>query len=296
MGSATQEYVMRWKDRRESENVEDRRGMSPKMVGGGLGVLVVALLVMFLGGNPGDVVEQMGQQPGPSTGAPRQTSPEEDELARMVAVVLADTEDVWNVLFKETGKTYREPKLVLFSGQVKSACGFASAAVGPFYCPGDQTVYIDLSFYETLRRRFGAKGDFAQAYVIAHEIGHHVQQLMGVMEHVNSRRGRMSKTEMNALTVRLELQADFFAGVWAHHAQRMKNMMERGDLEEAILAAESIGDDAIQMKTQGHVVPDAFTHGTSAQRMAWFRHGYDTGDISQGNTFDDAHFRRINPR
>jgi len=210
--------------------------------------------------------------------------------------VLADTEDVWTEIFRNSGKSYRKPTLVLFSGAVQSACGFANAAVGPFYCGEDNKVYIDLSFYDQLRRRFGAGGDFAQAYVIMHEVGHHVQNLLGKLDEVHQRQSRLPKKEANQLLVRLELQADFYAGVCAHHAQRMHDILERGDLEEAINAAEAIGDDNIQRQTQGHVVPDAFTHGSSRQRVAWFRRGFETGDPSQGDTFDDRVFDSVAPR
>ncbi len=208
-----------------------------------------------------------------------------DEGAQFVSVVLADTEAVWGELFTQQGWQYQEPQLVLFTDQVNSACGFQSAAVGPFYCPGDGTVYIDLSFYEQLRQRFGAAGDFAEAYVIAHEIGHHVQNLMGVSQQFDEALQGASEREINALTVRLELQADFFAGVWAHHAQRRFNILEPGDIEEALNAANQIGDDNIQRRSQGRVVPDAFTHGTGEQRSRWFRLGFETGDISRGDTF-----------
>jgi predicted metalloprotease len=205
-------------------------------------------------------------------------------LASFVGVVLADTEDVWNRLFQQQGSQYQEPKLVLFSGQVRSACGFASAASGPFYCPADRNVYIDLVFYKELKQRFGAPGDFAQAYVIAHEVGHHVQNLLGISEKVQAMRGRVSEAQYNQYSVRLELQADYFAGVWAHHAQRM-NILEQGDLEEAMRAANAIGDDTLQKQAQGHVVPDSFTHGTSEQRMRWFMKGFKSGKLEQGDTF-----------
>jgi predicted metalloprotease len=215
-----------------------------------------------------------------------QPSAHEEELAEFVAVVLADTEDVWNKLFNEKGLVYREPRLVLFSGQVNSACGFSSAATGPFYCPGDDRIYIDLLFLEQLQKRLGANGDFAMAYIIAHEVGHHVQKQFGTMDEMNSLRSRISQKQYNELTVRLELQADFFAGVWANHAQKMKNILDAGDVEEAMNAAQAVGDDRIQMQSQGYVVPDSFTHGTSAQRMSWFKKGFTTGRIEDGNTFD----------
>ena len=285
---------MRWREGRRSENVEDRRGMGTGVaVGGGLGVLLLAGLVMLLGGDPSAILTQ-----GPPAGSEptTKTSPEEEELAEFVRVVLADTEDVWKEQFRRLGRTYQEPTLVLFRGRVQSACGFASAAVGPFYCPADSKVYIDLSFYDELRRRLGAPGDFAQAYVIAHEIGHHVQNLLGTSDRVHQAQQRAGKAEANRLSVRLELQADFYAGLWAHHAQRGRKILEEGDLEEAMNAAHAIGDDALQRRGQGHVVPDSFTHGTSAQRAAWFRHGFHTGDVNEGDTFDEAHFARIDPR
>ncbi len=202
-----------------------------------------------------------------------------------MATILADTEDVWTDLFQKMGRKYEYPTLVLFSGKVDSACGMASAAVGPFYCPGDRKLYIDLSFYDELKNRFGAPGDFAQAYVIAHEVGHHIQNLLGISDQVNRMRQRLSEKEFNKLSVRMELQADFYAGVWAHHAQRMKNMLDEADIEDGLRAASAIGDDTLQKESQGYVVPDAFTHGTSAQRVRWFKKGWDTGDISQGDTF-----------
>lgn len=280
---------MKWENRRQSDNVEDRRSSGgPRRVAmsGGLGMLLIVVLVALLGGDPMALLEQLDTSGGAGyeqTGAP--TSAEEDELAAFVGVVLADTEDVWTELMREQGQVYQEPKLVLFSGQVQSACGFGSAASGPFYCPGDRNVYIDLVFYKELKQRFGAPGDFAQAYVIAHEVGHHVQNLLGISDKVDAMRGRLSETDMNKLSVRLELQADFFAGVWAHHAQRMKGILEEGDIEEALKAAQVIGDDTIQKRSQGHVVPDSFTHGTSEQRMRWFLKGFQTGDLSQGDTF-----------
>ena len=258
-------------------------------MGGGLGLVVILILIAVLGGDPMAFLQQMDSSGLPgmeqSAGEPQGTNPEQDELASFVGVVLADTEDVWNKLFREMGESYQEPKLVLFTGQVRSACGFASAATGPFYCPGDRNVYIDLGFYRELKQRFGAPGDFAQAYVIAHEVGHHVQNLMGISDKVHAIRGRVSDAEYNQMSVRLELQADFFAGVWAHHAQKMKRILEEGDVEEALRAANAIGDDTLQKQMQGHVVPDSFTHGTSEQRMRWFLKGFKTGDMKQGDTF-----------
>lgn len=215
-----------------------------------------------------------------------QKNPHEDELVQFSRVVLADTEDVWNKLFRENNQTYREPTLVAFSNSVESACGLTSAATGPFYCPGDEKLYIDLVFFEELQQRLNASGDFVIAYVIAHEVGHHIQKLLGTMDKFNDKREKLSQKEFNLLNVKLELQADFYAGVWAHHAQKMKNIMEKGDLEEAMNAAGAIGDDRLQKQSQGTVTPDSFTHGTSAQRMHWFKLGFDSGDISKGNTFE----------
>jgi predicted metalloprotease len=279
---------MEWEGRRESENVEDRRSLTkPALIVGGGGGLLVLILALILGVNPQKLMNlNPGAQQGGDGGAPAATSPEEENLKKFVAVVLADTEDVWNEQFRRMGKTYREPKLVLFRQRVESACGLASAAVGPFYCPGDQKVYLDLSFFDELKRRFKAPGEFAQAYVIAHEIGHHVQNLLGTSARVDEQRGRVSKAEMNKLSVRLELQADFLAGVWAYHAQRTKHILQPGDIESAIRAANAIGDDRLQKQAQGYVVPDSFTHGTSEQRIRWFKKGFQTGDIKQGNTFD----------
>jgi len=235
-----------------------------------------------LGADPMALLQQQ-QNAGPGQGA---VNPEEEQRKDFVSVVLADTEAVWHQLFKQMGRNYEEPKLVLFRGRVESACGLASSAVGPFYCPRDHKVYVDLEFFEELQKRFGAPGDFAQAYVIAHEVGHHVQDLLGISDRVHAQQGRTSKAEYNQLSVRLELQADFLAGVWAHHAQKMRNMLEEGDIEEALRAAEAIGDDRLQRQAQGYVVPDSFTHGTSAQRVRWFRRGFETGDVEQGDTFN----------
>ncbi|MES2733382.1 MAG: neutral zinc metallopeptidase [Bacteroidota bacterium] len=281
---------MRWLGREQSGNVEDRRGGSGLAIGGGIGGIIVVILGLLFGnGNLSDVIN-MGNQPGANSAAKPGENPEEDKKAQFVSVVLNDTEDVWNKLFPEQlGQQYQEPKLVLFSGQVQSNCGAASAASGPFYCPADGKVYIDLSFYDELQSRFQAPGDFAMAYVIAHEVGHHVQNQLGISDKVQSQRGRVSEAEANAMSVRLELQADFLAGVWAHHAQQTKNILEEGDIEEALNAANAIGDDRLQKESQGYVVPDAFTHGTSAQRMYWFKKGFETGDIKQGDTFNDPH-------
>lgn len=280
---------MRWKGRRQSTNVEDRRGRraAPRIaVGGGAGVLVLALLVWILGGNPMQVLQSPGTGVGAGPAPGAQVNPAEEELASFVRVVLADTEDAWHRLMPALGREYEEPTLVLFSGAVDSACGFADAAVGPFYCDRGGKVYIDLSFYDQLKRNFGAPGDFAQAYVVAHEVGHHVQHLLGVSQEVHASRARMNESDFNRLSVRLELQADYFAGVWAHHAQRTKNILEPGDLEEALRAAAAIGDDTIQRRAQGYVVPDSFTHGSSEQRVRWFRRGYETGDPARFNPFE----------
>jgi len=239
----------------------------------------------LLGADPRQLLQQVPDDaPPPTSQGSRQTNPEEDELKKFVSVVLGKTEDVWGDIFRQNGKQYREPTLVLFTGQVQSACGLGSAATGPFYCPGDQKVYIDLSFYEELRRRFKSPGDFAQAYVIAHEVGHHVQKLLGISDKVDAMQRRMSEVEANRLSVRLELQADFFAGVFARHIQK-QGLLEEGDIEEALTAASAIGDDTLQRQSTGHVVPDSFTHGTSEQRLRWFRKGFDTGDIREGDTF-----------
>jgi len=279
---------MRWRGGRESDNVEDRRGMpgGGMVVGGGLGTLVIILIAVFLGIDPRPLLNQQGVQPAPE--AQQQPGPAgaEDELKQFVRVVLADTEDVWREQFRQMGRQYQEPHLVLFSNQAESACGFASAAVGPFYCPGDAKVYLDLSFFDQLRRQFRAPGEFAQAYVIAHEVGHHVQNLLGISERVGRMRGQVSAPQYNKLSVRLELQADFLAGLWAHHAQRSRQILEAGDVESALRAASAIGDDKLQRESQGRVVPDSFTHGTSEQRVRWFRRGLESGRFSDGDTFN----------
>ncbi len=277
---------MRWKGRRQSTNIEDRRGRTPKkIVGGGIGTIVIVLVVWMLGGNPLEMLNTL--QPGEQTSVSTyRESAQDNELAQFVSVVLGDTEDVWRQLFRQSGKNYRLPKLVLYNDAVKSACGFSSSATGPFYCPGDEKLYIDLAFYQELQNKFKAPGDFAMAYVIAHEVGHHVQNLLGINQQVMALRGKVSKTEFNQAMVRLELQADFFAGVWANHAQQLHNILEEGDIEEALNAASAVGDDRIQKRTQGYVVPDAFTHGTSEQRRRWFYKGFKSGDINQGNTFE----------
>jgi len=279
---------MRWREGRQSQNVEDRRGMGRGglAIGGGLGGIVVLVIALLLGADPRQLLEQVSTEgQAPATQSSRPTNPEEEELRQLVSAVLADTEDVWNDNFRQLGRQYREPTLVLFTDQVQSACGVAGATVGPFYCPGDEKLYIDLSFYRELKTRFRAPGDFAQAYVIAHEVGHHIQHLLGTMDQVNSARQRTSEAEANQLSVRLELQADFLAGVWAHHAQK-RGVLEQGDVEEALGAASAIGDDRLQRESQGYVVPDSFTHGSSDQRIRWFRKGLETGDIRQGDTFN----------
>ena len=281
---------MRWQGRKGSSNIEDRRGSGGggRRVGTrfGLGTLVIIILAVLFGQNPLQVLQQV-QQPGVSESVPAGQVQGNDELGQFVSVVLQDTEDCWNDIFrKEFNADYREPTLVLFNGQTRSACGYASSATGPFYCPADEKIYIDLSFYNDLKNRFGAPGDFAMAYVVAHEVAHHVQNLLDITDKVDAQRGRVSKTQYNDLSVRLELQADFFAGVWAHHGQKTKRFLEEGDLEEALRAANAIGDDRLQMQSQGYVVPESFTHGTSAQRMRWFKKGFDTGDIRQGDTFN----------
>lgn len=278
---------MKWQGRQGSGNVEDRRGMSTgrKAIGGGIGTIVILLIVWLLGGNPLKFLNNL--QGGGETELVATTA-EEDQMAQFVSVVLKDTEEVWGKIFSQSNTTYRQPKLVLFRDQVESACGFASAASGPFYCPEDQKVYIDLSFCDQLKTKFGAYGDFAVAYVIAHEIGHHVQNLLGILDQVKTRRSGLSQTKANQLTVRLELQADFLSGMWAHYEQQFMNTLEAGDIEEALNAAAAVGDDNLQMKYQGRIVPDAFTHGTSAQRKKWFRKGWDTGDLEQGDTFNST--------
>lgn len=283
---------MRWRDSRRSDNVEDRRGArAPRVaVGGGLGILVIALVIYLLGGDPTPLL----QQAGPAGGAPSASVPnaeftaQENELAHFVSAVLAETEDVWNAQFQAMGRTYEEPKLVLFTDAVQSACGYAQAAMGPFYCPPDGKVYIDLSFYQELKERHGAGGDFAEAYVIAHEVGHHVQNLLGIADEVRRQSARLDEREANALSVRQELQADCFAGLWANQAQRSRQILEAGDLEEALNAAAAIGDDRLQRESSGRVVPDAFTHGSSEQRMRWFSRGFQSGDLRQCDTFAAA--------
>lgn len=277
---------MKWKGRRKSTNVEDRRGSSTGgkiAAGGGIIGLIFLAIQIFGGGDTTEILNQI-QNSAPVTSEERELTPEEKELGGFVETVVADTEDIWNNIFAENGANYREPGMVLFSDAVQTACGNASAASGPFYCPADEKVYMDLRFFEELRTRFGAQGgDFAIAYVIAHEVGHHVQNLLGTAGEVRQQQQRLSQADSNELSVSLELQADFYAGVWAHHNQEY---LEQGDIQEAMSAASAVGDDAIQKRTSGRVVPDAFTHGTSDQRMKWFKRGYDSGDINLGNTFE----------
>jgi predicted metalloprotease len=281
---------MRWQQGRESDNVEDQRGGVPGgLILGGGGTLVVIILALLFGADPQALLQQLNQgQPPVQQGAPAPDGVDagaEDELKRFVRVVLADTEDVWDELFQRGGMKYEKPKLVLFSGEVQSACGMASAAVGPFYCPEDERVYLDLSFFNDLKTKFNAPGDFPEAYVIAHEVGHHVQKLLGISDKVHAAQQRASEEQKNQLSVRLELQADFLAGVWAHEAQQKWNILEEGDIEQALACATAIGDDRLQKRARGYVVPDSFTHGTSAQRVRWFTLGLKTGDMKQGDTF-----------
>jgi predicted metalloprotease len=277
---------MLWQGQRESENVDDARGSGGGrlVMGGGIGTVILVVLYLVLGGDPQALFNsqqaQLPQSAQIDTQAPR------DDASKFVAVVLADTEDAWNAVFRQMGRNYQEPRLVLFTDVIQSGCGFASGATGPFYCPQDRRVYIDLGFFRQLQERLGAGGDFAEAYVIAHEVGHHVQKLLGITDRVDAARRRASEAESNRLSVRLELQADFLAGVWALYADRVKHIVEAGDIEEAIRAAAAVGDDRLQSRSRGYVVPDSFTHGTAEQRVRWFRRGYETGDLSQGDTFN----------
>lgn len=281
---------MRWQSGRRSSNIEDQRGrrMSSGVKGGGIGIILLALVGMYFGIDP-SVVLDVGSQlnSGPTTEKMSyQPSAEENQLADFVAVVLGDTEDTWRAEFQRRGATYIEPTLVMFSGAVQSACGYAQSAMGPFYCPGDQKVYIDLSFYRDLKYKMNAPGDFAQAYVVAHEVGHHIQNLLGISDKVHAARQRLSEKDYNQLSVRLELQADCYSGVWANHADRARQVIEPGDIDEALNAASQIGDDRLQQQSRGYVTPDSFTHGTSEQRARWFRNGFRTGDMNSCNTFD----------
>lgn len=280
---------MRWRGGRRSGNIEDRRGARPagRLLGGGIGTIVLILVAMYFGVDPTPLLEGMQSTGGASSSGKQPTAEElkNDPMADMIAVVMADTEDVWNKIFAAQGRTYREPSLVLFSGATRSACGLGQAAMGPFYCPADQKAYIDLSFYEDMRSRFRAPGDFAQAYVLAHEVGHHVQNLLGISGQVRDKQRGKSKTAANELSVRLELQADCLAGVWANRADKARNILEAGDIDEALNAASAIGDDRLQKQTRGRVVPESFTHGTSAQRQRWFRTGLSNGDPDACDTF-----------
>jgi uncharacterized protein len=277
---------MLWQGRRESEHVEDARGSGGGrlVLGGGIGTVILVVLYLLLGGDPQALFNsqqaQLPQSAQFDNQAPR------DDASKFVGVVLADTEDAWNELFRQMGREYEEPRLVLFTELIQSGCGFASGATGPFYCPQDRGVYIDLGFFRQLQERLGAGGDFAEAYVIAHEVGHHVQNLLGITDRVEAARGRVSQSDYNQLSVRLELQADFLAGVWARYADRVKHVVEAGDIEEAMRAASAVGDDRLQYRSRGYVVPDSFTHGTSEQRVRWFHRGYETGDLRQGDTFN----------
>jgi len=281
---------VRWRNRRTSRNVEDRRGqrMRPGVAGGGIGAIVVVLLALYFGVDPRPFLQLM-QTGGPSSSQPApelQADPQNDPLAEFVSVVLADTEETWHSLFRQIGRQYEEPRLVLFTGMTQSACGLGQAAMGPFYCPADKQVYIDLSFYRDMRDRFQAPGDFAQAYVIAHEVGHHVQNLLGISGQVQKLRQSVSAKEGNELSVRLELQADCLSGVWAHQADRLRGVLEQGDVEEGLNAASAIGDDRLQKQSRGRVSPDSFTHGSSAQRVRWFKSGLASGDMDSCDTFD----------
>jgi predicted metalloprotease len=283
---------MRFDNGRESDNVEDRRDEGSRFaIGGrgiGIGTVVLALVAMYFGVDPSIILNQ-GQTVAPQVQSrPAQRPPAEDEMARFVALVLGDTEDTWRQIFAGDGKRYEDPKLVLYSGAIGSACGLGQEAMGPFYCPADRKVYIDLAFYQELKTRFHAPGDFAQAYVIAHEVGHHVQNLLGISGKVHSLQQRVGKTKANELSVRLELQADCLAGVWANHADRARHVLEQGDIEEGLNAASAIGDDRLQSQAQGHVTPDSFTHGSSQQRVKWFRRGIENGDMTQCDTFKAA--------
>lgn len=281
---------MRWLNTRMSDNVEDRRGSGGGMrnlgIGGGIGGIIIIVLALLLKQDPQQIMQQVQQGTG-GTEQSEKVTERSDEMSKFAATMMANTEDVWQKLFTNMNKTYTDPKMVIFTEASQSGCGFAQSAMGPFYCPADQKVYLDLSFFNEMQQRFNVSGDFAQAYVIAHEVGHHVQNLLGISDKVQAMRQRVSEKEYNKLSVKLELQADFFAGIWAYYAQKMNFVqLDPGDIEEALNAANAVGDDKLQQAGQGHVVPDAFTHGTSAQRMRWFKKGFDTGDLSQGDTFN----------
>ncbi|MDW8322614.1 MAG: neutral zinc metallopeptidase [Burkholderiales bacterium] len=282
---------MRWEGGRRSENIEDRRGLrvgGRGLLGGGLGALVVVVLALFMGVDPAVIGNLVANAPAPQQSRPLAEDPQQERLKEFVAVVLADTEDTWDALLRQAGRQYVRSRLVLFSDSVQSACGFAQSAMGPFYCPADQRLYLDMSFFDDLARRHGAPGDFAQAYVIAHEVAHHVQTLLGITARVHAQRQRLGEVEANRLLMRLELQADCLAGVWAHHADRARGILEQGDLEEALAAVASVGDDRLQQSSRGYVVPDSFTHGSSEQRMRWFVIGARSGDLRQCDTFSAA--------
>lgn len=282
---------MRLEGRESSKNIEDRRGKNVKRIGGGIGIgtILIVGIMLLLGGDPSDVLRQVAQpqvQQTTQSGEYKETALEK-QLSQIVGVTLKENETIWGRIFpQQLNRQYQAPKLVIFDRVTQSACGTAQSATGPFYCPGDQKIYIDLSFYQELSQRFGASGDFALAYVVAHEVAHHIQNQLGITQQVHQKKSRISKAEYNDLSVRLELQADFLAGIWARNLKEYTNIIENGDIEEAINAAHAIGDDRIQKKTQGYVVPENFTHGTSAQRMRWFKKGFETGDISQGDTFN----------
>ena len=285
---------MKWKGRRKSSNVDDRRGTSGGsggllFGGGGVGIILIIVITLISGGNLGDILGNISEV-GSSIESPYVETEEDRELADFVQVVLADTEDVWQEIFNENNLQYREPTLVIFNGRVKSACGVAGSSMGPFYCPKDEKLYIDLSFYDDLSRRYGASGDFAMAYVVAHEVGHHVQKLLGISDRVQELRSKVSEKEYNKYSVKLELQADYLAGVWAHYEENM-GLLDEGDIEEALGAASAVGDDRLQKQARGEVIPDSFTHGTSKQRMDWFYKGYKLGDLSGGDTFNDKSLR-----
>mgnify|MGYP001463952202 CR=1 FL=1 len=281
---------MRWREGRRSENVEDQRGSGVRKgaIGGGIGILIILAIGLLTGADPGALINSIATESGSLDGTPVVLTAAENESADFVSVVLADTEDTWQSIFQQNGRVYRQPRLVLFKGSVDSACGFAESAMGPFYCPGDEKVYIDLDFYTELKDQLGAPGDFAQAYVIAHEVGHHVQNLVGTSYEVQRLQSRSDEVTANKYSVMLELQADCYAGVWAYHADKERQVIEAGDIEEAMNAAAKIGDDALQKRSQGYVVPDSFTHGTSAQRVKWFNAGFASGDIDSCDTFSAA--------